>query len=31
VTDDKLNPAPDYRIRPRDFDAAVKRLNRFFR
>ena len=31
VTDEKLNPVPEYRIRPHDFDAAIKRLNRFFR
>lgn len=31
VTDDRLNPVPNYRIKPREFDAAIKRLNRFFK
>ena len=31
VTDERLNPVPDYRIKPRDFDEAIRRLNRFFR
>ena len=31
VTDEHLNPVPDYRIKPRDFDEAIRRLNRFFR
>ena len=31
VTDARLNPVEDYRIKPRDFDAAIKRLNRFMR
>ena len=31
VTDARLNPVDDYRIKPQAFDAAIKRLNRFFR
>ena len=31
VTDAQLNLAPDYRIKPREFDQAIKSLNRFFR
>ena len=31
VTDSALNPVPNYRIKPREFDEAIKRLNRFFR
>ena len=31
VTDSSLNPIEDYRIKPREFDAAIKRLNRFFK
>ena len=31
VTDERLNPVPGYRIKPRDFDEAIRRLNRFFR
>ena len=31
VTDAHLNPVPDYQVKPRDFDAAIKRLNRFYK
>lgn len=31
VTDEHLNPVPDYHINPKEFDAAIKRLNRFFK
>jgi hypothetical protein len=31
VTDARLNLVPDYRIKPRDFDAAIQQLNRFFK
>lgn len=31
VTDKHLNPVPDYHINPKDFDAAIKRLNRFYK
>ena len=31
VTDAHLNPVPDYKIKPRQFDEAIKRLNRFFK
>lgn len=31
VTDERLNPVPDYRIKPREFDEAIRRLNRFFK
>ena len=31
VTDKHLNPVPDYHINPKEFDAAIKRLNRFFK
>lgn len=31
VTDAELNPVPDYRIKPRDFDEAIRCLNRFFK
>jgi hypothetical protein len=31
VTDARLNPVPDYQVKPREFDAAIKRLNRFFK
>ena len=30
VTDSKLNPVDNYRIRPKEFDKAIKDLNRFF-
>ena len=31
VTDEHLNPVPNYHINPKEFDAAIKRLNRFFK
>ena len=31
VTDAHLNPVPDYHINPKAFDAAIKRLNRFYK
>ena len=31
VTDARLNPVEDYRIKPKEFDAAMKSLNRFFK
>ena len=31
VTDEHLNPVPNYHINPKKFDAAIKRLNRFFK
>lgn len=31
VTDEHLNPVPNYHINPKAFDAAIKRLNRFFK
>jgi hypothetical protein len=31
VTDSSLNPVDNYHINPREFDAAIKRLNRFFK
>ena len=31
VTDAHLNPVENYRIKPKEFDAAIKNLNRFFR
>lgn len=31
VTDEHLNPVADYHINPKEFDAAIKRLNRFFK
>ena len=31
VTDARLNPVRDYHVRPRDFDWAIKTLNRFFK
>ena len=31
VTDAHLNPVRDYHVRPRDFDQAIKTLNRFFK
>jgi hypothetical protein len=30
VTDAKLNPVENYHIKPKDFDKAIKNLNRFF-
>ena len=31
VTDEHLNPVPNYHINPKEFDAAIKRLNRFYK
>ena len=31
VTDEHLNPVPNYHINPKAFDAAIKRLNRFLK
>ena len=31
VTDAHLNPVPNYHINPKAFDAAIKRLNRFYK
>ena len=31
VTDEHLNPVPNYHINPKKFDAAIRRLNRFFK
>ena len=31
VTDEHLNPVPNYHINPKEFDAAIRRLNRFFK
>ncbi len=31
VTDAHLNPINDYHIKPREFDAAIKKLNRFLK
>lgn len=31
VTDERLNPVPNYHINPKAFDAAIKRLNRFLK
>lgn len=31
VTDEHLNPVPDYHVNPKQFDAAIKRLNRFYK
>lgn len=31
VTDSSLNPVPDYQIKPREFDDAIRRLNRFLK
>ena len=31
ITDERLNPVTDYRIKPHDFDEAIRRLNRFFK
>ena len=31
VTDEHLNPVPNYHINPKEFDAAIKRLNRFLK
>ena len=31
VTDEHLNPVPNYHINPKEFNAAIKRLNRFFK
>ena len=31
VTDERLNPVPDYHINAKAFDGAIKRLNRFYK
>jgi membrane-anchored protein YejM (alkaline phosphatase superfamily) len=31
VTDAHLNPVDNYRIKPRQFDEAIRQLNRFFK
>lgn len=31
VTDAQMNPVKDYRLKPKDFDAAMRRLNSFFK
>lgn len=31
VTDAHLNPVENYQMKPREFDAAIRRLNRFFK
>ena len=31
VTDSRLNPVTNYRINPREFNAAIQQVNRFFK
>ena len=31
VTDERLNPVPNYHINAKAFDGAIRRLNRFYK